>query len=936
MTTFDVVPTAVGTRSPALVMPPLCDGALDSPALVTAGRTLTYADLARRVESRRAWLGTTRRLVLLEATNDVETVVTFLAALAGRHPVLLAAPGDTARRADLLAHDPDVVQSADGRITEVRPGTRHDLHPDLAVLLSTSGSTGSAKLVRLTLANLRANASAIASYLHLTSGDRAITSLPLHYCYGLSVLTSHLHAGGSVTLTDLSVADACFWDLARSTGATSFAGVPYTFDLLEAAGRDGLDLPSLRYVTQAGGRMDADRIRRFSALGERQGWDLFVMYGQTEATARMAYLPPDLAAHRPEAVGVPVPGGSFRLTDVDVETGVGELVYDGPNVMLGYAETPADLARGATVTELRTGDLARQADDGLWEVVGRVNRVAKVFGLRLDLEQLERRSAEHGCPVHLVVRGDRLWGFVDLPRRRTSTEGVLAELTRLPANALRVEELDRIPLTSNGKPDLAALGRHAETVHGEGPEDSTLVTGGPGTDAVRDVLATVLGRPDADDDDSFVSLGGDSLSYVEASARLSRVVGTLPSGWQHLGARELTPARLDRGRRGTAVEPSIVLRALAIVAIVLGHVDLVPIVGGAHVLLALVGFNLARFQLRVRGDRERVRSILGTLAWVAIPSMAWIGAVTLLTGHYRTETAFMLNGLTGSNDWDDDWRFWFLEVVVWSLAGVAALLAVPAISRWQRRHRYAAALTVVAGTLAVRYAWTGVEAGATERYTLGVVLWCVGLGWLAAESRTALQRAVLVTTTLVASYGFFDDLLREGVMAACIVLLLVTRPLWLPRRLAWLVGAVAAASLWIYLTHWTVYVPLEDAGHPWLALVASMALGVAVHLAFTRARPRLAAWVSARRVSWPLVETSPGRSGLCHVADSAARRSGATWASHGPTEDPEPQEQIMRIQYFLAEVMDSNRRHDAQRAQRRRRQGWTTLPQQRNRQGSTR
>ena len=220
--------------------------------------------------------------------------------------------------------------------------------------------------------------------------------------------------------------------------------------------------------------------------------------------------------------------------------------------------------------------------------------------------------------------------------------------------------------------------------------------------------------------------------------------------------------------------------------------------------------------------------------------MAWIGVVTLLTGHYRPETALMLNGLTGGNDWDDDWRFWFLEVIVWGLAGVAALLAVPALSRWQRRHRYAAALTLVAGTLAVRYAWTGVEAGPTERYTVGVVLWCVALGWLAAESRTTAQKAVLVVTAIGASSGFFGDPLREGVLVACIVGLLLTRPVRLPRAVASTLGLVAAASLWIYLTHWTVYVPLEDAGHQWWALLASVTLGIGVHLGATRARRRVA------------------------------------------------------------------------------------------------
>ena len=216
---------------------PLLGGRPGDVALVTAGDAVTYAELSARVDARRTELGPTRRLVLLEAGNDVESVVTYLAALTGGHPVLLAAPGDVDRHAELVAHyRPDVVQHGASGLEERRPGSAHDLHPDLAVLLSTSGSTGSPKLVRLSRANVVANARSIAAYLGIRDDDRAITSLPLHYCYGLSVLNSHLVAGAGIVLTELSVADECFWTLAAESRATSLAGVPYTFELLDASG----------------------------------------------------------------------------------------------------------------------------------------------------------------------------------------------------------------------------------------------------------------------------------------------------------------------------------------------------------------------------------------------------------------------------------------------------------------------------------------------------------------------------------------------------------------------------------------------------------------------------------------------------------------------------------------------------------------------------
>lgn len=320
------------------------------------GTPITYRELADRVAAMGQRLGPERRLVLVAASNDVEPLVTYLAALSAGHPVLLTA--DERVESLIAAYDPDVVLHT-GRLRERRTGTAHELHPELALLLSTSGSTGSPKLVRLSAENLQSNAAAIAGYLGIRDADRAVTSLPLHYCYGLSVVNSNLLRGAGLLLTGDSVVDESFWTRVREWRATSLHGVPYTFDLLDAIGFERMDLPSLRYVTQAGGRLAPDRVRAYANLADRRGWRLFVMYGQTEATARMAYLPPELAASQPAAVGVPIEGGSFELAD-------GELIYRGPNVMLGYAEHPADLALGRTVDALATGDLARRTPDGLY------------------------------------------------------------------------------------------------------------------------------------------------------------------------------------------------------------------------------------------------------------------------------------------------------------------------------------------------------------------------------------------------------------------------------------------------------------------------------------------------------------------------------------------------------------------------------------------
>ncbi len=794
--------------------PLLLGGAPGDPALIAGDETLTYAELADAVRSRASEFGTTRRLVLLEAANDVSTVVTFLAALSSRHPVLVVAADDTQRQADIVrTYRPD--------------SAGHDLHPDLAVLLSTSGSTGSPKLVRLSRANVEANARSIATYLDLSPTDRAMTSLPLHYCYGLSVLTSHLVAGASIVLTDLSVTDECFWDLARSSGATSFAGVPYTFDLLDASDFATRDLPRLRYLTQAGGRMAPEQVTRYAELGRRQGWDLYVMYGQTEATARMAYLPPALASERPSSIGIPVPGGELRIDPLpdSVDREVGELVYTGPNVMMGYAEQAADLARGPETDELRTGDLARQADDGLFEITGRLSRCAKVFGLRVDLDRLEEQLRGAGESARLVVHDESLHAFVTRPRTAGRVRNQVAQLASVPPGAVRVHRLVDLPHTSSGKCDYAALTRHAAETAATAPDEST---------SIRDLYAVALGRTDVKGTDSFASLGGDSLSFVEVSTRLARHLGQLPRDWPHLSIDELSSTPPRKTRFTTPVEIGVLLRALAIVMVVVTHTDVWMIPGGAHILLAVAGYNLARFTLRVTGRRERSRRILAAVAAVAAPASVWIACCAVTTGDYRLSTAVYANGLVGSQGWGPDWQFWFLETLVWAYVGVAALLALRHVNRWQRAHPFGMAMALVAIGLLVRYWLVGLQADGTEKYSLAVVVWVFALGWAAAEAGTHRQRGLVALTALVGLFGFFGDLQREALVAGSVGLLLWARPIFLPRVMSRLLQVVASASLWIYLTHWQVYPGLEADGHAPAAILASVAVGVACTAAYDR------------------------------------------------------------------------------------------------------
>ncbi|MFJ6313069.1 AMP-binding protein [Pseudarthrobacter oxydans] len=848
------------------------------PAIITDGLTLTYGELADRVDSFARRLGTERRLVALAASNDVESVVAYLAALASGHPLILLPEDKPAALESLVAaYDPDVVvRSANGEcvLDERRPGTLHTLHPDLALLLSTSGSTGSPKLVRLSHANLQANAESIATYLQITRDDRAATTLPMSYCYGLSVINSHLLRGAGLVLTGLSVVDPCFWELFRRERATAFAAVPYTFELLERVGFADMDLPTLRYITQAGGRLAPDSVRHYAELGRQRGWDLFVMYGQTEATARMAYLPPDLATDHPGAIGVPVPGGAFRIEPVP-GLADGELVYSGPNVMLGYAESPSDLALGRTVTELRTGDLARKNSAGLYEVRGRRSRFVKIVGLRVDLGQVERLLADLGVDAASAGTDQRLVVAVEGDHDTHLLTKVLAQGLGLPRAAVDLHAVGELPRLGTGKVDYPAVAAlpAAPPSRPASAAESTADASGAATrhatatqqDTVRRIFEDTLELTEISDDDTFVSLGGDSLSFVAASVRLEQVLGHLPPDWHVTPVRDLKP-RPDRNRNGqpdrypgehqgghqggkparpwtarllAPMDTSLVLRAVGIFLIASTHIGLFSWQGMAHVLFAAAGFNFARFQLS--GDRmPRLRRQLTSVARIAVPSMVFIAFAYLVTDRYSLLNIVLLNAVLGPEQVTTQYHFWFIEVMVYILLAMTALLSIPWLHRAERRLPFLFPLVLFGAGLLTRFEL--VEPGIPHTVP---ALWLFALGWAVARSRTLAQRCTVTALTFLTVPGFFENPYRDLTVMAGILMLAWLPTLPVPRAMSRLVVLLASASMHIYLVHWLVYPLLTGISLP-LAVAASLAAGVAYWALCTRAAGSAARYLSRR------------------------------------------------------------------------------------------
>lgn len=438
----------------------------DSAALVFAdGTSCTYRELAQRADAvfdAPGAPGRPRTLVAIECSNVAASVCAYLGALRRGHPALLV-DGQLAQdlREQLYARfGVACAWSVDGQWRALS-GPAPAVHGDLALLLSTSGSTGSPKLVRLSLGNLQANAEAIAGYLALDAGERPITTLPLHYSYGLSVLNSHLACGASIALSAESVTSAGFWNHFRAAGATSLAGVPATYAMLRQLRFERMALPTLRTMTQAGGRMAPELAGWFGELAASRGQRFFVMYGQTEATARISYVPPERLLDKPDSIGIAIPGGALDLVDdagnVLSEAGVvGQLRYRGPNVMLGYAEQATDLALpDVQQGSLLTGDLALRDEEGYFHLRGRLKRFIKVFGNRIGLDEVESELRRRGHDVAVTGRDDLLL----LALRGTDPDGtavvelaaLAASLYRLHPSAIRAVRVDTFPLSAAGK-----------------------------------------------------------------------------------------------------------------------------------------------------------------------------------------------------------------------------------------------------------------------------------------------------------------------------------------------------------------------------------------------------------------------------------------------------------------------------------------------------
>ena len=439
-----------------------------------SGESLTYGSLCSYAEELRKVLPY-RTLVFLLAENCIGSLIGYTSFL-NNHVVPLILSNKTEKTLfDNLytTYQPEYLWLPTSRTAEfgqeplysafgyslIKTGNpTPELFEDLSLLLPTSGSTGSPKLVRHSYRNIEANAENVKNLFQITPSERAMGVLPMHYTMGLSVIASHLYAGATVLLCGKSLLDRGFWSMLKEQHATSFTGVPYSFELLSKLRFFRMDLPDLKIVTQGGGKLTEEMWQSLVDYAKDKGKKFIATYGQSECTARMAYLPAELAATKICSIGIAEPGGQLSIINHEgVETfegeDSGEMVYRGENVTLGYAYSKEDLLKGdENHGIMHTGDLARRDADGCYYIIGRLKRFLKIFGLRIGLDEVEnliRSNYDTDC----YCSGDDEKLLIKLTNPAVAEEipHFIEEKTHLFYQRVNVEIVDKILRNETGK-----------------------------------------------------------------------------------------------------------------------------------------------------------------------------------------------------------------------------------------------------------------------------------------------------------------------------------------------------------------------------------------------------------------------------------------------------------------------------------------------------
>jgi len=435
-------------------------------------KQISYFDLNNQVKNLRKNIKK-NSLILILCNNDLETIAMYLACIKNKTICLLLEENLNLIHLNRLIkiYKPEyifcnnkkklnnfkkILKYNNKTLFKNKVFKKKEYNSKLSVLLTTSGSTGTPKLAKLSFENLNSNATSISKYSSISSSDTMITTLNPAYSFGLSMINSHLLNGAKIILNNDSIISKNFFEKMIKFKISTIGGVPFMyeiFDRLKILEKKNF----LRKVLQAGGPLKIDLQKKFAKICNKKKIKFFIMYGQTEASPRISYLPPKKFSNKIGSIGIPVPNGKIEIVNQNGDLltkpfEVGEMIYYGKNVFLGYAQNIKDLEKNDNgFGKLNTGDLAYRDNDNFFYIVGRKKRIIKLFGKRINLDEIEKIINKSKIINACISKKEKLIVFVCSKKINSVVTKILNKDLKLNKIAFEIKHLSKLPKLSNGK-----------------------------------------------------------------------------------------------------------------------------------------------------------------------------------------------------------------------------------------------------------------------------------------------------------------------------------------------------------------------------------------------------------------------------------------------------------------------------------------------------
>lgn len=436
---------------------------------------ISYGDIVKFINKQKK-LKISRSIVMCLYDNSIDSFLGYITFQEiGLVPLLLSVNTDNQLVEDLLdTYKPKYIYLPKDRISEINyenvifeqgnfvcletKKEFDDIHEKLSLLLPTSGSTGSPKLVRYKYGNLESNAKNVADGLKWTSDEIGYVDLPMNYTMSLNVINVHLYLGATLVLTNNNILSKEYWNSIKSNKITNITGVPFTYELFEKLGFYKMDLPNLVNLCQGGGKMPSNRFEKLVDFSNEKKKNFIATFGTTETAARMSYLSPDIAKVKVGSIGKPFPNGDMYLIDEDgkkitTKNVKGELIFEGPNVTMGYAKKKKDLIKDDEwLGVYRTGDYATLDEEGYFYIVGRKSRFLKLLGHRVSLDQTElliKNQFDMECAC--TGNDEQMKIYITNSKFKADVLTFVCETTKLYKNLFSIIVVSDIPKNESGK-----------------------------------------------------------------------------------------------------------------------------------------------------------------------------------------------------------------------------------------------------------------------------------------------------------------------------------------------------------------------------------------------------------------------------------------------------------------------------------------------------